>query len=89
MPLEIHALMQDADYKQFVLRIFVKDNMRLLADAAQSRRHVFRAAAKLRIVELGQETAAKLVPIKPRLIDAEFVYGVIGYFGQITCGLPA
>tara|TARA_R110000824_G_scaffold3839_5_gene18340 strand:+ start:3691 stop:3960 length:270 start_codon:yes stop_codon:yes gene_type:complete len=86
MPLEIHAVMQDADDKQFVLRIFVKDNMRLLADAPQSRGDFLGAAAKLRVVEQGQETGAKLVPIKPRLIDTEFTYGVIGYFGQIICG---
>lgn len=89
MPLEIHAVMQDAHDKQLILHRLVKDNMRLLAGAPQSRCDFLRAAAKLGVVEQGLETGLKLVPIKPRLIDAEFVYGVIGYFGQITCGAPA
>ena len=89
MPLEIHAVMQDANYKQMILHRLIKDNMRLLADAAQSRGDFLGAVAKHWIVQQGPETGLKLVAIQPGLIDTEFANGVIGYFGQIGFGAPA
>tara|TARA_R110002073_G_scaffold177016_1_gene334743 strand:- start:126 stop:593 length:468 start_codon:yes stop_codon:yes gene_type:complete len=89
MPLKIHAVMQDADDKHLILLSRIKDNMRLLADAPQSRCHLLRAATELRVGEQGAEAGVKLVAIEPGLVDAEFGNGVIGYFGQIICGAPA
>lgn len=89
MPFEIHAVMEDAHDIQFILHIFVEDNMRLLADGPQSGREYFRAAAQLRIVLQGPETGLKLVAIPSGLVDPKFGYGVIGYPGQIIFGAAA
>ena len=89
MPLKIHAVMQHPHDQQPIPLNSVKHNMCLLADAAQARGDFLRAATERGVGEQGLETGVQLVAIAPGLIDPEFGYGVIGYFGQIAGGAPA
>lgn len=89
MPLNIYPVMQRPHDQHPIPLNPVKDNMRLLADAPQSRGDFLGAASQLRVGEQGLETGLQLVAIAPGLIDAEFGDGIIGYFGQIAGGAPA
>ena len=89
MSFEIHPVMQHAHDQHGIIAGEVKNHMRLLPNAAQAGRKLFRAAAEQGVAEQRGEAGRKLIAIFSRLSGAELAGRIARYFDKIGIGFAA